>query len=78
MTVSNKHLAAVCGSHGLSIIDCRPQKNAFAYELIGKGYESTADIKKFIPDRVALRNHFWYSKIFKFELNCWHSCINKL
>lgn len=46
----HEYLAAVCGSHGLSIIDCRPQKNAFAYELIGKGYESTADIKKFIPD----------------------------
>lgn len=43
-----QYLASVCGDHGLTIIDCRPKKNAVAYELIGKGYESTKGYKKHI------------------------------
>lgn len=46
----HRYIASVCGEKGLAIIDCRPKKGAFGYELIGKGYESTSDFKKFIPN----------------------------
>ncbi|KAK8840888.1 hypothetical protein M9Y10_027719 [Tritrichomonas musculus] len=41
----HQYLAAICGNHGLTIIDCRPKKKAFANQMIGKGYESTKDVK---------------------------------
>lgn len=44
----HEYLLSVCGDHGLTIIDCRPKKNAVAYEFIGKGYESTKGYKKHI------------------------------
>ncbi|KAK8876339.1 hypothetical protein M9Y10_006537 [Tritrichomonas musculus] len=49
-TFEAEYLANVCGYHSLVIIDCRPKKDAVAYQFIGKGYESVKEYEKFISE----------------------------
>lgn len=45
-----EYLAKVCNGKPLFIVDCRPKKDAVAYQFIGKGYENIKEFKKYISD----------------------------